>query len=765
MRKIFTLFTLAFSIFGISQVAPEIQWAKTFGGSSAELGSEIIQTADGGYAFIGYTNSNDGDVTENKGQADAWLVKTNAAGTIEWQKTFGGTSSDIGNSLKQTPDGGYIIGASVFSDDVDVSENNSDPGMGEDFWLVKISGTGEIQWENNYGGNYADILRDVQLTSDGGYIAVGTTMSKSDDVVGGYGIEGNFFQEGWIVKVDAQGALQWQRPYGGYEGFVEFSNINPTTDGGYIIGAYAGYGFDGDFPATHAGSIDYWALKIDAAGDIQWSKVFGGSTDDYGQKITQTSDGGYIMVGGAYSNDGDATGGYGNGNTDVFAVKLDSHGLIEWKKVIGGTGPDGATRAYETPDNNILIGGSSLSFDGDFADFPNDGSGNYMMMKLNGTNGSIIWTKTMGGSLSDGLTDFKLTTDGGFIAIGYTNSNDQDVSGNHGQSDIWVVKLGPDCLVPELNIDATQTICAGEALTLTAGLEAATVNWYAAADAQTPVFTGSSFEVPALSQTTSYWVEAANYLCKTSRTEVVVTVNPLPVLELETAYAICYGNEASLSASSPSNVIFWYANQTDTQYLYHGNLFVTDELTANTTFWVEAYNLLTGCRSERIAVTITVGADLPAPTATPRQFFVTGMTLADLVVEHTGTLAWYANESLTVGLPESTLAVNGTTYYVTQSAGQCASPSTSIFVTASLSTVDRNASAFSYYPNPVNDILNFKGNDSIRTVEVYDLTGKLILDHSANAILSIDLSALPKAAYVVKAITDRGVNAFKVIKN
>ncbi|SMC90202.1 Ig-like domain-containing protein, partial [Moheibacter sediminis] len=586
MRNFFTFLTcLAFSSFALSQVTPEIQWAKTYGGSDMEIGYEIIQTADGGYISIGYTNSDDGDITENKGWADLWVVKTDAAGTIEWQKTYGGSQSDVGASLKQTPDGGYIIGGSIQSGDGDISDYNGELGFGEDFWIVKISSTGEIEWENNYGGNYPDILTDLQLTTDGGYIAIGNTMSKSGDVVGGYGTEGNFFQEGWVVKIDAQGDIEWQRPYGGYEGFVQFSNIQQTTDGGYIIGGDAGYGFDGDFPETNGGS-DFWALKISSVGEIEWSKVYGGSSEDYAGKITQTSDGGYIFVGGVYSNDGDVEGGYGNGNGDAWILKLNNTGELEWKNTIGGAGGDGARIAYETADNHFVIGGGTSSSDGDFTDFPNNGMQNKILMKLNSSDGSIIWMKSMGGSANDILFDLKTTNDGGFITIGSSSSNDGDVSGNHGSADFWIVKLGPDCLVPELTIDTTHTICAGEELTLTANTEAELIHWYDAADATEPVFTGTEFELPELTETTSFWVEAANYICKTDRIEIIVNVNPLPVLEAETTYAICSENSASLYASSPSNVIFWYANEDDTEYLYHGNLFVTEVLTENTTYWV-----------------------------------------------------------------------------------------------------------------------------------------------------------------------------------
>lgn len=766
MRKFFTFLTcLAFSSFALSQVTPEIQWSKNYGGSEADSATQIIQTTDGGYIFVGYTMSSDGDISNLIGLSNYWVVKTDEDGTIEWERTYGGTYIDLATAVKQTPDGGYIIGGSIQSSDGDISEYNGMLGFGEDFWVVKITSTGDIEWENTYGGNYPDTLTDLQLTSDGGYIAVGNTMSKSVDVVGGYGIEGNFFQEGWVVKIDSEGEIEWQSPYGGYEGFVEFKNIQQTADGGYIIGGNAGYGYDGDFPPTHAGSSDFWALKINATGEIEWSKVFGGSQEDYSGKITQTSDGGYIFVGGVYSNDGDVAGGNGNGNSDAWILKLDNQGELEWKKLIGGTGPDGATIAYETTDNDFVIGGGTYSSDGDFTGFPNNGNMNHFLMKLNGSDGNIIWIKTMGGSLNDVLFDFILTSDGGFITLGGTLSNDGDVPGNHGQSDIWVVKLGPDCSVPELTVDTIHTICAGEELTLTADVEAELINWYDSADAETPIFSGPEFELPELTETTSYWVEAANGVCKTERTEIIITVNPLPVLETETTYSICSGNEASLYASSPGNVIFWYANEDDTEYLYHGNLFVTDVLTENTTYWVEAYNLSTGCRSERIEVIVTVGEALPAPVAASPQHFVSGMTLADFEIEHTGTLTWYADAALTQELPETTLVVAGTIYYVTQSGVGCESGATQVMADTFLGNANPDSGKFAYYPNPVKDVLNFRGNESVKSIQVYDLNGKLILNQTSNSISSINLSALPTGTYVVRATTDKEINTFKIVKN
>ncbi len=329
-----------------------------------------------------------------------------------------------------------------------------------------------------------------------------------------------------------------------------------------------------------------------------------------------------------------------------------------------------------------------------------------------------------------------------------------------------VAKLTADCLVPELTIDTTHTICAGEELTLTATVEAQSINWYDSVDATTPIFIGTAFETPQLTETTSYWIQASNEVCKTAKIEIIVTVNPLPVLVIEeTELDICSGNEASLYATSANNVIFWYANETDTQYVYHGNLFVTDELTQNTTYWAQAYNLLTGCKSEKIDVTITIGAPLSAPTAAATQNFVDGMTLADLVVMHTGTLIWYANEALTTQIPETTLATEGTTYYVVQSSQTCESSATAILVETTLSTIEIVSDKFVYYPNPVKDVLNFKGNVTLKSVQIYDFLGKLIFNHESNSISNVNLSALQQGTYVLKATTDKGITIFIIIKD
>lgn len=755
MKKHLLYLLLLGAGFANAQVAPRIEWSKTLGGIDGDSGCDVAVTPDGGYIAVGNTFMVNGDVLANYGNYDYWVAKLDAAGTIEWTKNYGGSNSDDIKKVVPTPDGGYILGGMTDSNNIDVSGTHGDywfegvwyGDYQEDYWIVKIDSVGTIEWQKTLGGNFREIFYDIKLTSNGGYIVSGASNSNSGDVTDSHQTDGGIDMDAWVVNLDSSGNILWQKAYGGYDGSSSFASIEQTSDGGYVAaGSTSAAG--GDAPPLK-GISDLWVVKTNETGNILWSKTYGGSRGQDAQSVKQLPGNGYIVCGVSSSADGDVTDGIDNMMTR-WIIKLDDEGNLEWNRIY----PDmrGSLATEVTADGNIVVGSIYMT--------------DKHLMKIDVATGDIIWSKTYGGSERDMIFGMSLTPEGGFVTVGSTNSTDGDVVGNHGDYDIWVVKLSPDCLVPELTINTTHRICAQSTVSLTAAVEAATVNWYDSATAETPVFTGANFETPALTTTTSYWVEAVSGFCKTSKTEIVVTVNPLPVLTVEeTTVAICSGNEASLHAASPSNVIFWYANENDTEYVYHGNLFVTETLTTNTTFWVQAYNLLTGCTSERTAVVITVGEVLSAPTAAATQDLVSGSTLADLAVTHTGTLTWYADELLTTELPETTVVVNGTTYYVIQSAAACASSPTPILVNTFLSTVGINANQFGYYPNPVTDVLHFKGNDTVKSVQVYDLLGKLIVNQHSNAISNINLSALQQGTYILKAATDKGINTFKIVKD
>ena len=301
-------------------------WSKTFGGTDWDRGHSVQQTSDDGYIITGSTGS------YGAGEADLWLVKTDASGTQMWNKTFGGAGHEWGKSVQQTSDGGYIITGSTDSYGVGVL----------DLWLVKTDASGTPMWNKTFGGTGIDEGYSVQQTSDGGYIITGSTNS--------YGAEDFDF---WLVKTDASGTQMWDKTFGG-TGIDEGYSVQQTSDDGYIITGYTeSYG---------AGGIDFWLVKTDASGVEIWNKTFGGEASaDEGHSVQQTSDGGYIITG--------STKYYVAGFDNLWLVKTDASGTQMWNKTFGGASADEGHSVQQTSDGGYIIIGSTGSYGAGVGDF------------------------------------------------------------------------------------------------------------------------------------------------------------------------------------------------------------------------------------------------------------------------------------------------------------------------------------------------------------------------------------------------------------
>ncbi len=285
-----------------------------------------------------------------------------------------------------------------------------------------------IEWQKCFGGSNGEEAYSIDQTTDGGYIVAGKTRSNDGDVSGNHGS-----YDYWIVKLDAAGDTSWTKCLGGSSSDYARS-IRQTNDGGYIIAGYSESN-NGDVSGNH-GDYDYWIVKLDAAGDTLWTKCLGGSSSDYAQSIRQTSDGGYIVAGTTWSNDGDVSGNHGS--LDYWIVKLDAAGDTLWTKCLGGSDKDYAYSIQQTSDGGYIVAGYTYSNDGDVSG--NHGSSDSWIVKLDAA-GDTLWTKCLGGSSSDYARSIRQTSDGGYIIAGYSKSNDGDVSGNHGSYDYWIVKL------------------------------------------------------------------------------------------------------------------------------------------------------------------------------------------------------------------------------------------------------------------------------------------------------------------------------------
>jgi len=311
---------LVYMLFSFSLFSqPVIEWDKTIGGNLHDaLRNGLQQTTDGGYILGGSSESDiSPDKTENsKGSNDYWVVKLDSTGIVQWDKTIGGNSSDALYRLEQTTDRGYILGGSSVSDSSGDKTENSKGDW--DYWLVKIDSTGIVQWDKTIGGNSDDVLRSLQQTTDGGYVLGGWSSS---DISGDKTENSTGLSDCWVVKLDASGTVQWDNTIGG-NSIDALHSLQQTSDGGYMLGGYSDSNISGDKTGSSKGGDDYWVVKLDSSGVVQWDNTIGGNSTDWLYSLQQTTDGGYILGGFSDSdNSGDKTENDKGGN-DYWVVKL-----------------------------------------------------------------------------------------------------------------------------------------------------------------------------------------------------------------------------------------------------------------------------------------------------------------------------------------------------------------------------------------------------------------------------------------------------------
>ncbi len=425
-HRYFLICASLFSVHGTFAQAPNIQWQHPLGGFLDERAYAVQPTTDGGSIAAGYTTSTDGDVTTNQGNGDMWLAKLDATGALEWQRTLGGSMDEIAYAVQQTSDGGYVMAGYTASNDGDVSGNQ---GV-QDIWVVKLDGSGIIEWQKTLGGTYYDRAYGVQQAADGGFLIAGTTSSVDGDVTGAHQL-GTY--DAWVVKLDALGTMVWQRALGGTLTDQANAIVN-TADGGSLVAGFATSN-DGDVSGMH-GTTDMWVVKLDASGYIQWQQALGGNSGEEATGITTTDDGGSIVVGHAISNNGQVSGNHGA--IDAWVVKLDSQGAFQWQHALGGLDADRANGVIATAGGGCIISGYTHSFDGDI--IGEHGGGDAWVVELDAA-GVLLWQKPVGGSLTDEAFGLAPAVGGGTLLAGYTLSNDMDVSGSHGNEEFWVVKL------------------------------------------------------------------------------------------------------------------------------------------------------------------------------------------------------------------------------------------------------------------------------------------------------------------------------------
>ena len=406
---------------------PHIQWQSTYGGSFQDFGSFIQQTTDSGYIAIGTSYSYNDEITDFLGLGDVWVLKIDKTGTLLWEKSFGGSNYDFGTCIQQTNDGGYILVGTTSS----TNDNITTWFGGNDVWVAKLDNIGNLLWQKSYGGSGDDVGIFIQQIANGGYIVTTHTTSGDGEVTGFHGGSG---YDIWLVRIDDTGAILWQKTYGGTGDDKAFS-MQQTSDSGFIVAGITA-STDGDISHYFGGAYDYWVIKVNDTGHIQWQNTYGGSGDDEGASIAKVSNGGYVLTGYSTSTDSEVVGNHGG--YDIWTLKLNDTGRIIWSNCHGGSSNDYSSSVIQSNDKGFVICGTTLSNDGDVTGYFNHGDA--WIVKLDSA-GNMQWQKNFGGDSLDAGISIIQSFDSEFVFIGQTKSTDHDVTHNFGFNDYWIVKL------------------------------------------------------------------------------------------------------------------------------------------------------------------------------------------------------------------------------------------------------------------------------------------------------------------------------------
>ncbi|MCX6319424.1 MAG: hypothetical protein NTW29_19260 [Bacteroidetes bacterium] len=342
-------------------------WHKLLGSSGNDECKAMIATPDGGCLLAGQTGGNDGDVSGNHGGDDAWVVKLDATGNIQWKKCYGGSRSDFANAVAQSTDGGYVIAGTAESSNGDLTNNHGN----YDAWVFKISANGQLEWQRSMGGSRIDVMHGVVCNADGSVVLGAYTESNNGDLSGTRNLA-----DIWIIKLTGTGERTWSKTFGGSNSDYTFALS--AVAGGYVATGYT-TSSDGDM-SGYKDRGDIWVLKVNDAGEKVWLKTIGGMGSDFGYGIAATSDNGIMVTGVTNSRDGDFT--QNKGMDDVFVLKLDASGKLIWQKTAGSTLLDQAYSVLPLGTDACYVAARTYGNDGDVTGNHHEGSSDAWLLRF-----------------------------------------------------------------------------------------------------------------------------------------------------------------------------------------------------------------------------------------------------------------------------------------------------------------------------------------------------------------------------------------------
>lgn len=635
--------------------------------------------------------------------------------TIQWQNTIGGNEHDWSDFIELSNDGNYILGGYSYSN---ISGDKSENSRGHnDYWLLKIDDvSGDLLWQKTIGGISNDYLISTKETSDGGYILGGYSSS---------GISGEKTQNSrgnddyWLVKLDADRNIIWDKTYGG-TGVDRLTSLIETADGGYLIGGSSDSNISGEKTENSRGNLDMWIIKTDQTGTIMWQKTFGGSNFDWVQSMVKTPDGGYLLAGSSNSNISGDKSQNSSGAADYWVLKIDSLGTIIWQKTIGGDNADYAKSIIAASDGNYIIGGDSFSnISGEKNENTSNNSNDVWILKLNNI-GDILWQKDIGANDTESFADIRMTSDNGFILgiMSYSGISGYKTEVARGERDYWIVKLDRtgefewDKTIGGASFDQTQSIVQAK----DGGY--VTLGWSESNVSGDKTENKSGFQ--------DFWVVKLQ-LC--SQNASASSNSP-----------ICSGDTLQLSAVGGNNY-YWTGPNGYTSLQQNPSI-----LSANSTQSGQYSCTITGsgdCHAIKSVNVVFTTEPLPVADS-PQEFCAQqNATLSDLTV--TGqNIKWY--DSLTEGalLQNTTVLQDGINYYASQTITDCESNRVLINTRIALdancpSIIDADSSVtypkfFTPNTDGYNDLwkIDFSDFEVGVTISIFDRYGKFIAELTQN---------------------------------
>ena len=421
------VFTAVFTNFVALEEQVLQQWETIISGLGTAGAYSISEAAGGGYFVGGYSAvfGGGGITSTNHGGNDYWVMRLDAGGQKLWDRSFGGTGSDILLTLVATTDGGCLLGGSSSSP---VSGNKTSPWFGSsDFWVIRLNQNGDELWQRSYGDNRSENLQSAALTSDGGFILGGVVFTEETD-----------FR---LMRVDRDGSVVWERTFGG-TGHDNLQVVRQTADGGFVAGGDSASPPGGSKTSPLYGSEDAWVVRLDANGNKLWDKSYGGADSDALTSLSEMADGGFLLNGATLS----ANTPPGNrvaplfGNVDVWAIRTDAQGSWLYDATYGGSGPEIADSVAPLPDGGFMISGASQTSSlGGNKTGTNYGSNDGFLARFS-ADGTKLWDHSFGGTGSEIPKEMVRTGGGGFVLAGYTEAGGGGTKATT-NAGVWVVKF------------------------------------------------------------------------------------------------------------------------------------------------------------------------------------------------------------------------------------------------------------------------------------------------------------------------------------